>query len=62
MFDFDALNPAFTDFESEVPELDMELMDLDVDDETDYFDRDGVFDADADEVEDPDELPLWWEL
>ena len=54
-FDFDALNPAFQDMEAEFPELDMELMEGDFDDETDDLDEDGIFDADEDEVEDPDD-------
>lgn len=63
-FDFDALNPAFSDLGAEIPELDMELMEGDFDDETDFLDEDSIFDADEDEVEDPepsDDFPMYLE-
>lgn len=62
MFDFDALNPAFTDFESEIPELDMELLEGEFEDETDYMDENGLWDADDEEVEEPDgDFPMYLE-
>lgn len=57
-FDFDALNPAFSDLgaiidevDEYIEELDTELLEGDFDDETNYMDEDGLWDADDEDVE-----------
>lgn len=39
---FDTLNPAFQDAEAYIPELDMDLMEGDYEDETDEYDEYGI--------------------
>jgi len=71
-FDFDALNPAFADLgaiidevDEYIEELDMELMEGETEDDLDgYYDENGVWRGDSDEVDDPepsDDFPMWME-